>query len=128
MQPGVQPNGLFWTIQIPRSSFMAKANWARLSLRDFPLVESFEFGGPHTVPATVSIDLEWRSASGRKARGKGKDVPPEAPEAFLGQFADASCTGTVSGKRMGFAFKSGPLDATGFYASMGHERNGAWLS
>lgn len=128
MQPGIQPNGLFWTIQIPRRSFQAKGNRARLTLNDFPLVETFEFAGQHAVPATVSIDLEWISTSGRRARGKGSDVPPDAPGAFLGQFADASCTGSVSGKRMGFAFESGPLDASGFYASMGHERNGAWLT
>ena len=128
MQPGVQPNGLFWTTQLKRSDFHAKANKAHLKVKDLPLVESFEFFGPNQVPATASIDLTWTSTSGRKRRGKGTEVPPEDPAAFIGHFADAKCEGRISGHRMGFAYETGHLDSSGYYASMGHERNGAWLA
>lgn len=128
MHPGVQPNGLFWTTQLRRADFHAKGNKAKLKVKDLPLVESFEFFGPNQVPGTASIDLTWTSTSGRHRRGKGTEVSPEDPAAFIGHFADAKCEGHISADRMGFAFETGPLDATGYYASMGHERNGAWLA
>lgn len=127
MQPGVQPNGLFWTTRVPHSSFSANEKHARFKVKDLPLVESFEFFGPHQVPASVSIDLKWKATSKPQHRGKGSTVAPEDPAAFTGHFADAVCTGTVSGKRMGFSFDSEELTSTGYYASMGHERNGAFL-
>lgn len=111
-----------------REHFHAKGNKAHLKFKDLPLMDSFEFQGPNTVPATASIDLTWTSTSGRKKRGFGTDVPPDDQGAFLAHFADARCEGTISGHRMGFGWETGPLDATGFYASMGHERNGVWLT
>ena len=128
MQPGIQPNGLFWTTQIPQKAFWSGQRFAGLGLSDRPLVETFEFGGANTVPATASMDLKWRRTSAEQARGEGTAVDPDHPSAFEGSFADAICTGSVSAERLGFSFESSNLTSTGYYASIGTERNGAWLS
>ncbi len=127
MQPGIQPNGLFWTTQVRRNDFWSGPKRASLRLRDQPLVETFEFGGTNAVPATTSMDLGWRRTSGEHARGSGAAADPTAPDAFEGSFADAICTGSVSAERLGFSFTSSNLTSAGYYASVGSEKNGAWL-
>jgi len=127
MQPGIQPNGLFWTTQIQQTAFWSGYRRAALRLRDLPLVETFQFGGTNSVPATASMDLLWNRTSREHARGSGSAVDPTAPDAFEGSFADALCTGSVSARRLGFSFESTNLTSAGYYASVGTERNGAWL-
>ncbi len=128
MQPGIQPNGLFWTTQIRQSAFWSGRRRAALRLRDQPLVETFEFGGTNAVPATASMDLRWQRTSAEQARGSGAAADPAAPDAFEGSFADALCTGSVSAQRLGFSFESSNLTSVDYYASVGTEQNGAWLS
>lgn len=128
IQPGIQPNGLFWTTQIPRSAFYARSNRAHLKLVDLPLVDTFQFGNANCVPATISLEVEWTSTATLQHRGKGTAVPPTDPAAFSATFATASSTGMVKGQRMGFGFEAHGLSSEGYYASMGHERNGVFLS
>lgn len=127
MQPGIQQNGLFWTTQIASNEFWSGRRRSGLRLRDQALVETFEFGGANAVPALASMDLKWERTSEEQARGSGASADPTAPDAFEGSFADAVCTGSVSAERLGFSFESSNLTSEGFYASVGTERNGAWL-
>jgi hypothetical protein len=54
-------------------------------------------------------------------------VPPTDPAAFLGRFATARSTGTLSGSEVGFSFQ-GRAGTEGGYAQLGPERNGAFLT
>ena len=129
MTPGITPNGLLWTMELPQDAFDVPDDGrdARLRLRELPLVDTFVFGGPLAIAAQVNIDVLWRATSDPIKRGKGADVDPESPAAFIGHFAEASCSGRVSGVETGFSFKTGELTAAGFFAEMGRERNGVFL-
>jgi hypothetical protein len=129
MNAGILPNGLFWTMQIPRDSFVTfnEGRDARLLLRNLPLVDTFEFGGELAIPAQVDVDVRWRATGDFVERGEGADADPESPAAFTGNFAEAECTGWVSGQETGFSFGSLTLSATDYFAEMGPEQNGSFL-
>lgn len=127
MQPGIQPNGLFWTTQVARSSFWSGRRRAGFRVRDLALVETFQFAGANAVPAQASLELSWRRTSAEQSRGSGASVDPSAPDAFEGSFADALCTGSVAAERLGFSFEATNLTSEAFYASIGTERNGVFL-
>ncbi len=105
-----------------------KGRVARLKLRNLPLVESFQFGSGQAIAAKVSMDLLWYAAGDFIERGEGAAADPTSPAAFTGHFAEAGCAGWISGSETGFAFESGELTAEAFFAEMGEERNGVFLS
>ena len=129
LSPGTLPNGLLWTAQIPGNAFQVSPDGqvARLTLRTQPLVDTFVFGGPLAIAAQVNIDLLWRATSEPIERGQGAAVEPTSPAAFIGHFAEALCTGTISGFETGFSFKTGELTSADFFAELGTERNGVFL-
>jgi hypothetical protein len=129
LSAGFLPNGLMWTAQIPSNAFHVSHDGqvARLTLRAQPLVDTFVFGGPLAIAAQVNIDLLWQATSEPIERGQGAAVEPTSPAAFIGHFAEARCTGTVSGFETGFSFKTGELTSADFFAELGTERNGVFL-
>ena len=131
LQPGTLPNGLFWTAQIPDNAFHVSPDdqVASLTLRAQPLVDTFQFPGSLGISAAaqVNIDVLWRATSDPITRGKGTDVDPTSPAAFIGHFAEASCIGRVSGVETGFSFKTGELTSAESFAELGPERNGVFL-
>lgn len=130
MTPGTHPNGLFWTTEIPPNSFRVWNNdkQARLRLRSQPLVDSIAFGEPIGLSSTVDINVSWRASAPAVSRGFGNSVDPTDPGAFEGLLADASAVGSARAKRVGFSFKSTSLSASGFFAEIGRESNGSFLS
>lgn len=126
--PGVLPNGVFWTTAIHPNSFVVRKHSAQLNLRDLPLCDTFVFGNCEGVSSSVSCWVQWKATTGRKRRGEGAAAPADSPGAFKGSLSDASCTATVSGRQTGFGFWTvDKLDASGFYANFGEQRNGIWL-
>jgi hypothetical protein len=92
------------------------------------VLDSFQFGGPVTVPATVNLHVTWEATGDRLPRGRGTTVPPTDPAAFLARFAPARSTASFSGSELGFSFRSNPGVSTDRgYAEMGTERNGSFL-
>ena len=61
------------------------------------LVNSFQFLGPTNVAAKVSFKLRWEATSPAVRRGRGDDVPPTDPAAFLGKIAPARSTSWFPG-------------------------------
>ncbi|MGI9623570.1 MAG: hypothetical protein ACR2PK_12100 [Acidimicrobiales bacterium] len=128
LTPGVLPNGVFWTSAIPVNSFHVGPNRAQLRLRRLPVCDSFFFGSGEGVSAQVSCNVKWEATTNRQDRGEGSSAAPDTPGAFTGKFSDANCTARVRGRETGFAFKpNDPLDASGFYANFGEQRNGVFL-
>jgi hypothetical protein len=126
----VQPNGLFWTVDVPRGAFSFHARDERAELRvdGLPLVDSFVFGGATIVPATASFRVRWRAIEPAVPRGLGGAVDPTDPGAFRGEFAPARATGSFEGRELGFAFRSRPgASSDQGYAEIGGERNGSFL-
>jgi hypothetical protein len=95
---------------------------------DLGVIDSFQFFGSNMTPASVSFRIEWQASGPFAPRGRGTEVPPTEPAAFLGEFATAVSSGFFEGEEFGFAFEaSGSSDPRG-YAQMGRERNGVFLS
>lgn len=90
------------------------------------MLDSFTFGGPVNVPASVSFTIRWEATGRFEPRGKGSVVPATNPAAFLGRLAPARSTGSFSGSQVGFSF-TGRGDTDGGYAQLGPERNGVFL-
>ena len=108
MQPGVHPNGLFWTTEIPHGAFRIsrRGRRARLRLRSQPLVDTIAIGRQLGLSSIADIDVTWRASAAPVDRGFGRSVPPEDPGAFEGHFADADATGKAFAKRVGFSFEA----------------------
>jgi hypothetical protein len=101
---------------------------ATLEAEDVCVVDSFQFLGPNNVAAKVSFKVRWEATGPAVRRGRGSEVPPTDPAAFLGRIAPARSTGSFSGSQVGFSFKSDRRVGTGDgYALMGRERNGVFL-
>jgi hypothetical protein len=127
---GIPPSGLFWTVELPPDAFWVSARQksARLRLRNFPLIETFTFLGPHDTQAVLSMTIEWEALEDRVALGSGKSVPLDDPAAFQGRFARARSIAHFSGRQLGFSFESNPGVSTDEgYAEIGRERNGVFL-
>lgn len=101
---------------------------ARLRLRDQPLVETFQFGSPLAISARVDVDIYWVRTGKPILRGEGTAVEPISAAAFLGEFAEARSFGWASAIETGFSFETGRLTADQYFAEMGPERNGVFLS
>ena len=128
---GIQPSGLFWAVELPDDAFEVSHGGRRATLdaTDVCVLDSFQFLGPNSVPATVSFTVRWEATGPRELRGKGSRVPPTDPAAFLGRFAPARVTGSFSGSQLGFSFRSNPgVSSDDAFAELGPERNGVFLS
>jgi hypothetical protein len=127
---GIPASGLFWTVEIPPESFSVNngERRAKLILRDLPLIDTFQFLGPNSTPAELSMTIEWEAVETQVSLGSGTAVPPTDPAAFLGNFAKANSTAQISGRELGFSFQSNPgVDSSLGYAELGRERNGVFL-
>ena len=125
---GILASGLFWTLPVEDLRVSDDARHAVLDADDVEVIDSFSFGSGLGTPARLSIHIEWRATGPSIERGRGKQVPPTDPAAFLGDFAVAESTADFTGSEFGFSFESNPGVSTqrGF-AEMGRERNGAFL-
>jgi hypothetical protein len=115
-------------VELPGDAFKVSHDGRRATLeaRDVCVLDSFQFGGPTNVPASVSFKVRWEATGPQERRGKGSAVPPTDPAAFLGRFAAARSTGSFSGSEVGFSF-TGRGDTDRGYAQLGPERNGSFL-
>lgn len=130
--PGLYPNGLFWTAQVPAGTFTPRAavRGAELEVHGMPLADSFQFAAPFGVASQIDIDVDWVATDRREHQSHPGDPPnPDGVQknAFEADFAPARCTGRVEGHQLGFAFRSGVLTSDAFYAELGTERNGAFI-
>lgn len=126
---GILPNGLFWTVALPQHTFRVIQGGQRASLhaRAVPQIDSFQFGGINTTPASLDIRVDWRVTGPFQDLGSGASVPATAKEAFLGRFADARAVAQFSACETGFSFKGAASSDGGGFAELGTERNGVFL-
>lgn len=114
---------------VPRHSFQVRKNGreARFRVQNLPMPDTFQFANNVSVAGEIDVDVRWRATSAPVERGKGTEVPPNDPAAWLGEMADARSVGRGGGASTGFHFRTHELDADGFFAELGYERNGVFL-
>jgi hypothetical protein len=124
--PGIAPNGLFWTIPISPGaiSFDLEAGTARLAATHLRVPDFHDFANSiyqaTSVPAVVSFDVRWHDVQSR-SHGSQPDF------GFAGEFAVTKSTIEWSSRQHGFSFQSDPADTSlTDYAIIGHERNGVF--
>ena len=127
---GVQPSGLFWIVELPEDAIHVSNNGRRAGVHaeDVPVLDSFHFGGPTSIPATVTYSIEWEATGPAVERGSKGNPAATDPAAFRGEFAPAIATGSFSGRELAFSFKADPdTSSSRGYAELGRERNGIFL-
>lgn len=126
---GILPSGLFWTVDLAQGKLNVSENGRRVRFKVVtPAIETYVIFGPNDTPSTVEYEVELRALGDRVTRGKGTDVPPTDPGAFIGRFFDAAGAGRYAGSELGFAFETvRPVTTQGTFAEFGHERNGVFL-
>ena len=124
------PNGLFWTMAIPDEDFSIHRDGRKAVLHshNLPVPDTFFFANNVSVAAEISANVTWRASGPPVARGKGSSVPPTDWAAFEGHFRDARASGFAKGAETGFYFSTAKMDSSGFYASIGPEKNGVYLT
>ena len=132
--PGIAPNGLFWTIPIPEDSIdihlgkgAAVLEAANVPLFDaFTVANSFSKAVPR-VPAAISLRIEW---SGITKTLQFSDATDQFAGYFLENSATIEVTATTppSGALHGFLFVSDPASTTiSNFAQVGHDHNGSFF-
>jgi hypothetical protein len=127
---GIPPNGLFWTVALPRGAFDMSRSGRRAQLRLHAIctIDSFVFAGANSTPADLDLSVDWEAIGPAEERGSGTGVPPTDPAAFLGTFAQARATGKFAGIELGFGFKTRERATSDLgFAELGFERNGVFL-
>jgi hypothetical protein len=116
--PGISPNGVFWTDHIPRSSvqFDLGAVTASLRVTNFAIPDTIPVP---TVGAILTMDLEWR---GLTAEVKVKDLV----NGFAGSYRECHATVNWTAMESNFGFTSDGNEVTR-YAAIGRERNGEFF-
>lgn len=130
IQGGIPPNGLFWTVPLPKGAFdvSRRGKRARLHVKEICVIDTFVFAGATSTPADLDLSVEWEAIGPAEERGSGGGVPPTDPAAFLGTFRTARATGTFAGVELGYGFRSrGDATSDLGFAELGFERNGAFL-
>lgn len=116
-------------MEIPDDSFTVNGDGsaARLRVTDLPIPDTFFFANNVSVAAEIDVDVRFRATGPPVTRGFGDTVPADDFGAFLGEFSDATARGTGGGRETGFSFTTNALNASGFFAELGYQRNGVFL-
>jgi hypothetical protein len=130
--PGIRPDGLFWTTPIDGDDidvYLGKG-FASMEAEDLPVFEYGDFGnalfGGTGTPATVSFAVEWRGVNQRV--NINNTDPPADGGGFAGEFvrnvAKMEWTATVAD----VSYESDPLGTSSSeFAEIGKERNGVFF-
>ena len=129
-EPGIQDNGVFWTVAVPASVLQhnVAAGSASFKLDNYAIRDWINF--PQSLlqltssPAVVSFDVRWLAAS----QPTRVHVRHEA-EQFDYDFVTTQSTIAWSSDQEDFSFVSDPPDpAWSLWGSVGHERNGVFFN
>jgi hypothetical protein len=134
LNPGIEPDGLFWTVALPDDSVdvnfgngFASLEGTKVPIDDYGnIANALLGGGPAPVPGLVSFTVEW---SGVDERVKIRNTdPPLEGGGFAGEFirndAQMEWTAVVGNLK----FVSDPLETSSSdFAEIGRERNGAFF-
>jgi hypothetical protein len=135
LNPGIKPDGLFWTTPIPPEGIevhlgegFASMQATNVQINDYGNGLNALFGGgPAPIPGVVSFTVEWSGVNERI--NVRNDDPPSSGGGFAGEFvyntAQIEWTATVGDLHL----VSDPLaTSSSSVAQIGHERNGSFFA
>lgn len=129
MNPGVQSDGLFWTMPIPDQSIDVDLEDGRASMRltnavvtDYGNIQNALFGGgPAPTRAVVSFDMEWSRVIDR---GEVNNPLHMLAGKFVYNHAQMEWSAIVGN----YHFLSARLSSSSSsFAELAHERNGRFF-
>ena len=130
-EPGIMPNGLFWTIPVPSSAVEMHLGQgtARFHMTNLAITDFHDFANSITpnppippVPATVSFDTRWKAT---KPLAQVRD----ATNGFVGDFMNSQATIVWSMNEANFSFVSDGAETSKTVSGViGQERNGKFFS
>ena len=117
-------------MELPSGAFRRnkRGTRARLRVNHLPMPDTFFYSNNVSVAGEISVDVVWEATGPSVRRGNGLAATDPFWDKFIGHFREAKAYGTGGGAETGFKFSTGPLSSEGFYASMGRERNGVYLT
>lgn len=137
--PGIAPNGLFWTVMIPDGGVQVNFGAGRASmnvtdlgpeqgLMDYITLPNGligQTGGGFSippVPASVSFAMQWSGVTSRL------DDVVNTTDRFTGNYVLTTATMQWSASTAeGFTFTSDNNPTSSLYALLGHEQNGVFF-
>jgi hypothetical protein len=132
LNPGIQPDGLFWTSSLPSEAIQVnlQKGFASMEATDLPVndyvtgANAIGGGGPTPQPCTVSFKVVWRGIDERLTIRNDDPVYGGFAGEFIRNTAQMEWTATVGD----FHFVSDRLaTSSSSFAEVGHERNGVFF-
>lgn len=128
-EPGIEPSGLFWTIEFPGAAMSAApgAGTAHLHGESVAVDDYHDFfnaisPSPTSQPAIVSFDVRWTGA-------RPKTKLHDTTFGFEGDFIAGTATIAFTAQDVGsnVVYTSDPAGQTTVGSGVGHERNGIFF-
>src|ERR1700751_2545486 len=134
--PGIAPNGLFWTVQVPDDAVKITEDTLTISLKNVAVLDQISFPnniflGSTGAPALLSLDITYTRVEHTRHHVRATSADPVSPFNWAGEMSDATYSGTFS-----VAYTDGKFAAQGsfgstpalqVFAEMGTERNGSFV-
>ena len=76
-------------------------------MKNFPLIDTFQFFGASDTPGLVDFRVEWEATGPTLAQGLGKAVPPTIRVRSSGS-SHGRLDRSFAGQEIGFEFESNP--------------------
>jgi hypothetical protein len=125
LNPGILPNGLFWTIEIPEENIQVNLGTGHASMQaaDVPILDDV-YGTPPPTPGLVSFTVIWSGVDEQLKIHNDDPVYGGFAGTFIRNTAQMEWTATVGD----FTFVSAPLEtSSSSFAESGQERNGIFF-
>lgn len=124
--PGIAPDGLFWTQPLDKHSVAVNPGTGRavLEVHDLPMPDYHDFvssvtGGP-SIPGVVSFRVEWEASHDRHRYRY-------APNQWQGTFVQTNATCSWSGRTAEAEFST-DTNNPAIFAEVGHQRSGVFFA
>ena len=133
LNPGIEPDGLFWTSTLPEKGVavdlergFASLKGTKVAIEDYGDFGNALFGGgPVPIPGQVSFTVEWVQAGDPFTIDNNDD--PSLGGGFEGKFLPCGAQMEWTARVGDLKFVSDPLvTSSSVFAEIGHEANGVF--
>ena len=133
LNPGIEPDGLFWTAALPHDSVevdlehgFASMKATKVAIDDYGNIgNALLGGGPAEIPGKVSFSVEWVQSGDPFTIDNTDD--PSLGGGFEGKFLPSAAQMEWTARVGDLKFVSDPLvTSSSPFAEIGHEANGVF--